>query len=215
MRITNILYYLLLAIIIVIGIVRYKKLTIPYKILILYVALNLAFEAISVFWANKYKNNMPIMHVASYSEFLLNTLAFYYLFKSHFTKRMIIIGIAVITLFFIINAVVLQPYTNRFPSNSLLISEIFYVVLSLMLFKQMLQYPVQINITRQSVFWYNTGVLFFSTTTFLNFGLINFYVKHHLQATLLYSCSFVLNMVFYLLIGISILLDNKLREANA
>jgi hypothetical protein len=85
-----------------------------------------------------------------------------------------------------------------------------------MIFKQMLQYPLQINITRQSIFWYNTAILFFSTTAFLNFGLVNYVVKHHLNPVISYNCGFVLNMIFYSLIGISILInDKKLITENA
>jgi hypothetical protein len=216
MRITSIIYYFLLSVVIIIGIVRYKKLTIPYKILLLYVGITLILEVLSVIWANIYQNNMPIMHISSCSEFLLTALVFYYLFKNRLIKRIISISIAVIILFFIFNSIILQPYTNKFPSNAILVSEIFYVILSLMIFKQMLQYPLQINITSQSIFWYNTAILFFSTTAFLNFGLVNYVVKHHLNPAISYNCGFVLNMIFYSLIGISILInDKKLITDNA
>jgi hypothetical protein len=209
MNITLIIYYSLLSIIIVTGIVRYKRLTIPYKILLLYIGVTLILEILSLICRYRYKNNLPVEHVASYSEFLLNSLVFYHLFRSKQTKKIIMVCIAAITVFFIFNSLKLQPYMSSFPSNSTIVSEIFYVILSLMIFKQMLQYPLQINITRQSIFWYNTAILFFSTTVFLNFALVNYYVKHHLNPTILYNCGLVLNMTFYLLIGVSIMIDDK------
>jgi len=214
MIITVILYYSLFLIILMIGVVRYKKLTTPYKILLLNVAITLIGEVVSKYCAIKYKNNMPIAHISVYTDFFLNGLIFYYLFKSKLFKRMILIGMGLIILFFIFNSLKLQPYNNVFPSNALLVSEIIYVTLSLLIFKQMLQYPLQINITRQSIFWFNTAILFFSTTAFLNYGLINYVVKHHLDYLIAYYCGFVTNMIFYTLIGMSILIDDKNIAAN-
>jgi hypothetical protein len=45
-----------------------------------------------------------------------------------------------------------------------------YALFSLLLFKEMLQYPLRINILKQSVFWYNTAILFYATTMFFMMG---------------------------------------------
>jgi hypothetical protein len=76
----------------------------------------------------------------------------------------------------------------------------------------MLLYPLKINIIRQSVFWFNCGVLFYSTSLFLIFGLGNYISEHRLSPNFV---SFLANFwyfilyVFQILIAVSLLTDNK------
>lgn len=208
------IYYVLLLLIFVLGIVRFKKLAIPYKILCFYVGATLLLEILSYICARKYQNNMPVEHISAYSEFIFNALIFYHLIKSTQIKKIVKISTAIITLFFFINSLWLQTYLHTFPSNAIIVSEIVLVVFSLLVFKQMLQYPLQVTITSQSIFWYNTAILFYSTTVFLNFGLINYVVKHHLDNATFYNCRFILNMIFYILLGIAIFIEDKKITAD-
>lgn len=208
-NITSIIYFIILSIVILIGMVRFLRLTIPFKLLLLYVLTTLLGELASKFFAIKYKNNMPVSHISAMTEFILNALIYYFLFRSMVLKKVILICIPAFITFFIINSIFFQSYKYVFPSNSLMTSGMFYAVCSLLLFKQMLSYPTQINITRQSIFWYNIGMLFYSTTIFLNWGLLNYFVNHKLNPILLYKCSIIINFIFYILLGISLLIDEK------
>jgi hypothetical protein len=207
-------YYLLLLLIFVLGMVRYKKLAVPYKILSFYVGVTLLLEILSRIYGYMYRNNMPVEHISSYSEFIFNAVIFYQLLKNRTLKKTAMAVIAAVTLFFIINSLWLQPYLHSFPSNAIIISEMVLVVFSLLVFKQMLQYPLQVNITGQSIFWYNTAILFYSTTVFLTFGLVNYVVKHHLSYDLIYLCQLILNMIFYILLGIAIFIEDKKITAD-
>jgi hypothetical protein len=171
-------------------------------------------EVFSKICANKFRNNLPVEHISSYSEFIFNALIFYVLLKSVRIKKIAKISIAAITVFFIINSIWLQPFLHSFPSNAIIVSEIALVIFSLLVFKQMLQYPLQVNITSQSVFWYNTAILFYSTTVFLNFGLTNYVIKHHLNNATFYNCRVILNMIFYILLGIAIFIEDKKITAD-
>jgi len=202
-------YYILLLIVFVIGVVRYKRLTIPFKVLTVLMGLTLLLEIIAKICAIRYRKNAPVIHITSLVEVIFYSLTYYYLFKNKAIKTSILVTIVLITIFAFINSLWLQPYYSDFPSNLVITSEILYTIFSLLLFKQMLLYPLPINITKQSVFWYNTAMLLFSTTTFLNLGLINYYVKHHLNDRIIFDFYFGINMIFYALIGISILINNN------
>jgi len=191
------------------GMVCFKKLTIPFKLLTLLVTFTLLLEITARICALMYKNNIAVMHIMGLTEYILFSLTFYYLFKSKIVKASILVSIVIISIFFFINALLLQPYNRVFPSNIVLPSEIAYTIFSLLLFKQMLQYPLQINIIKQSIFWYNTAILFFSTTMFLNLGLINYYIKHRLNDGIIHDFTLGINVIFYVLIGISILMNSK------
>jgi hypothetical protein len=77
------------------------------------------------------------------------------------------------------------------------------------MFKQMLLYPIKMNITSQSVFWYNTSMLFFSTTMFLNLGIINYYAKLKLGDEVIYYFWYGNYYILNILTGVALMIDNK------
>jgi len=212
MSIISISYDLLLLTVFSVGIIRYKRLTIPFKVLTWSVLPIFLLAILSGIFSLKYKNNVPIMHLECITGYIFYSLTYYYLFKSKAIKQSIIISIVIIIVFFIINAVFLQPFRKVFPSNVTTPTQVLYAVFSLLLFKEMLLYPLKINIIKQSVFWYNIGVLFYSTSLFLMFGLGNYIGDHKLSPNFVsfigYFWYFIL-YVFHILIGVSLLIDNK------
>jgi hypothetical protein len=207
-------YFILLLIVSVIGVVRYKKLTTPFKILSVLIILTLLLEITSEICAKKYKNNLPVSHFTVLSEYIFLSLTYYFIFKNKAIRTSIKIIMLIFIILFFVNAIFIQPYHSAFPSNMYTLEEIIYAIFSLMLFKQMLLYPLPVNIIKQSVFWFNTSILFYSTTMFFNFGLINYYIKHHLNDQVIFDFIAGINMIFYLLIGISIFIDNKQTSTN-
>jgi len=73
----------------------------------------------------------------------------------------------------------------------------------------MLQHPLEQNISRQSMFWFNISILFFSTTMFLNLGLLNYYAEHKWGKDLIYLLWVGNFYLLYILNSVSLLLDNK------
>ena len=73
----------------------------------------------------------------------------------------------------------------------------------------MLLYPVQFKITKQSIFWFNTAILFVSTTMFLNLELMNYYSHHRSLNTIVYYFWFAVDIIFNLLLGMAILTEKK------
>ncbi len=96
-----------------------------------------------------------------------------------------------------------------FPSNSMMLNEILFIIFSLVLFKQMLQYPLQVNIIKQSTFWYNAAILFYSTTIFFNTTLMNYYYHHHINVSIITYFWYFIEISFNLLLGIAILTDKR------
>jgi len=212
MSIISVSYDLLLLTVLCVGIIRYKRLTIPFRVLTWSVLLIFLLAILSQIVAHRYKNNIPVMHLECITGYVFYSLTYYYLFKNKTIKKTVIISIVIITVFFVINAVFLQPFRKVFPSNITTPTQVLYAVFSLLLFKEMLLYPLKINIIRQSVFWYNSGVLFYSTSLFLIFGLGNYIGEHKLSPNfisfLAYFWYFIL-YVFHILIGVSLLTNNK------
>jgi hypothetical protein len=212
MSIASISYRLLLLTVSVIAVRRYKKQSIPFKILSCAAIATLSLSISSYLVISRYKNNIPVQHVACISDYIFYSLTNYYLFKNKAIKKFIIVSIVLIMVFFFINALFLQPFFKVFPTYLYYPTQILFATFSLLLFKEMLMYPLKINIIKQSVFWYNTAMLFYATTMFFNMGLSNYLSQHNLSAFFVsfftYFWYFILD-VFSILVGISLLTHNK------
>jgi len=204
-------------IIAIIGVVRFKKMTMPFKLLAIWLVIDFLLDScgnplcIAIF-----KNNALLSHTETIGEFLFFASTYYYLFKEIWIKKLVMGCIITLSVFFVINGFTLQPFTKAFPTYVIMPAEIMYVVFAVLLFKQMLQYPMQVNITKQSIFWFNTGILFFSTTMFLVFSLMNYYSKHSTLEgmTLVLYFWHSIDIIFTILICVAILNENKYAVEN-
>jgi len=216
LTIVAISYCVLLFIVWGIGMSRYKQLTTAFKILNWSVPVTFVLAILSKVFAVKYRNNAPIIHLECITGYIFYSLTYYYLFKNAIIKKAIIISIVVITLFFIFNAIFLQPFNRVFPSYVFIPTQTLYVIFSLLLFKEMLLYPLSSNIFKQSIFWYNTDVFFYSTTLFTTLGLTNYLAKYSIYDPITTYLWYFILFVFHILIAVAFFTDNKeTNPANA
>ena len=211
MTIPEILNFLLLIGVLCIGVVRYKKLTIPFKILVFSVASTLLLDTLSKVSAIWYKTNASVLHLECLVLYIFYSSIYYHLFHNKTVKKVIFASTIIIIVFEAFNALFIQPFFKVFPSYLYMVTNTMLVIFSLLLFKQMLLYPIKMNITSQSVFWYNTSMLFFSTTMFLTLGIINYYAKLKLGDNAIYYFWYSTYYVLNILIGIALLMGNKNR----
>jgi hypothetical protein len=203
------IYDILLILIILIGVFHYKVLTIPFKILTIGMIATFIIAILSKISIIRYKTNAPILHLEAIIEFVFYALTYYYLFTTKIIKKIIIICIISFTIFSVINGIFLQPFRSEFPTNVNLPTLALLVVFSLLLFKQMLLYPLKIPILKQGIFWFNTAIFFYATTLFLNIGLSNLYTSNPALNTMVFYLWYFVLYIFNVLIGISLLRDSK------
>lgn len=189
--------------------VSYKRLTMPFRLLAWYLLYSFLDNIANRIVISSYGNNLIILHVETLANLVFFSLIYYALFKNGYVKMSVLIFLILGILLYIISFLFIQPYNKVFPSIMLLFNELLFVAYSLVLFKQMLQYPLQINITKQSTFWYNTAVLFFFSTMVLNFALINYYYEHNYQSKVESYFWYFNDVGFNLLLGIAVFMDRK------
>jgi hypothetical protein len=206
------IYLILLLIVSVEGIIRYKKLTPAFKILVIQILVTSITESIKKVIGKIFHNSMPVAHLSSLIEYSLFALTYYNLLQSARLKKLIIISIFIMLLLETVNIIFFESLL-QFPSVILNISQFIYVLFSLLMFRQMLLDPAEQSLSKQSIFWFNLDMLFYGTTMFLNYALTNYFIQNNLDTTILFYFSVVVNLLFYILIGISILIDNKKLNA--
>ncbi len=203
----------------IIGMVSYRKLTIPFRILTISLLVSTLINLLSDYiFIPLYKNNAPLSHTETISHFVFYALIYYHFFKIRRLKQFVQLSLILVSTFFIVNALYLQPLSHVFPTNLIVITDILRFLFSVLLFRQMLLYPVEINIIKQSAFWYNTAILFYAATGFLNASLMNYYGKHLLGVQVkVYLFEYLwngTNIIFDILFIIAILTDRKTQETT-
>jgi hypothetical protein len=193
-----------------IGMVRYKSLTMPFKLLSIYLIYTLFESIANKFYIAIHHQNILMEHIETIASYIFFSLIYYYLFKNKNIKRTILISIPLYIILFFVNSIFLQPFNHqKNPSTPMMINDLLFVIFALMLFKQMLQYPLQVNITKQSIFWFNTAILIYSASMFFNSALINYYPKHANLTTILTYFWYGFEVTLNLLLTVAVLMDKK------
>jgi hypothetical protein len=210
MNLRFIIYLLIILTAFIIGMVRFKRLAIPFKFLAVLVGLSFLSELGTRVMAYQTGSSMPIYHVICVVHFVLFSLIYHCLLETKVIKTAALWLMLPFIGFAIFNLLKLQPITS-FPSNSILISQALYIVYALALFLQMLTRPVLIPLSRQSMFWFNISVLVFSSVLLFNLGLINYFHKRDMDTSLLDAIIYAVSLTFYTLFGVALYLDNRIQ----
>ena len=183
----------------------------PFKLLAIWLTIDLLlFYPLNKLCISVYHNNILWYHVQSVFEYCAYAIIYYHLFINRRIKQIVLYSIPILVIFSIINGCFFQHFTKAFPSYVVVSEEILCAIFGVLLFKQMLQYPVQINITKQSVFWFNTSILFFSTAMFLIFSLMNYYATYKSKDIFMIKYFwYSVDIIFNVLLFIAILNDDK------
>jgi hypothetical protein len=202
-------YFFVLLIVTLFGVVNFKKLTTPFKLLTSLIGVTIVSEAGILICSRLFQSALPVYHIVAFYEYIFYSLIYYHLFKSHLIKSIILSTTFIIPAFAIVNSFFLQPYMRVFPSNLLLISNILCAIFAMLLFREMLFSPVQTKLFKRSAFWYNTAVLFFSVAMFFVFGVINYILKYQFHSRNIANFSHIINLLFYIAFWYSIYLNIK------
>jgi hypothetical protein len=204
MQLSFALYLVLLAVVFVIGILRFDRRSGPFKAMTLLVGTTLLSEVLTRVLIGMTKNSSPVYHVYVIVLYFFYAWIYRELFTDRRLKQIIAASTAVFLVLAICNTVFLQPL-RQFPSNSFMIVCVPMVILSLLLYLQMFNYPVEQSLFRQRVFWLNTATLFFFTTIFFTLSFFNYFIRHKFDTTLLINMIYITNLIYYMTLGVSLL----------
>ena len=191
------------------GLIRYRRLGLSFRILTWSAVAVFTLTIIADISSDIYRTNALVLQIECITQYVFYSLTYYFIFKNNLVKKAIIISVVVISALFFINGVFLQSFNKDFPTNIYIPTQILYAAFSLLLFKEMLMYPVRINIIKQSVFWYNTAILFYGTTMFFILGIYNYMAAHNLDDNFIFVFWYIIIYAFNILMCIALLTENK------
>ena len=203
-----IIYYLILFVVAIIGMVRLSKLTIPFRILAYLIIVILISEIIARVLVYTIRNSNPPYHILCILQYAGFAYIYYRLLTGHRARIYILISIIPFCILSCLNTLFFQTFFT-FPSNIIMLSYIVFIIFSLLLFMQMLDQPKETAIFKQSIFWLNIAILIYSIITPVSFGVLNYLAKHNLSAEIVGNFIEYFTFLYYLTIGYSILIDKK------
>ncbi len=192
------------------GLIKFKKLSSPYKLLTAFILVTFISESATRLFIYEYRNSCPPYHIYQPLQYFFIT-AFY---LSHLKKSIFLISWSwvLFIIYSIINSAFFQNVWTV-PTNAMLPANIVYVLCSLQLFKSMLMHTSDQPLLRQGLFWYNTSTLILFTFNFFCWSFYNVLLKLNNDSFTLTDITYALNMQYYIVTGIAIYLNAR-RSAD-
>lgn len=202
------IYLGLLILVCIVGVLRLHRLGSAFKMLLLMIAVTLISEIIGRWLSYRLRSSIPVYHFYVLISFWMYSFVYQKLLH-RLRQRYTVLFISILfSLFSVLNTLVFQKIME-FPSNSILASSMLLVVYSVMLFRQMLDELPGRQVVREGYFWMNTAVLFFFSIQTFDWGLYNYLLKRGIDLTPIVNFGFVASLIFYSLLGFSLVLDGR------
>lgn len=208
------IYLALVFLVFLLGVVRYKKLSTPFRILTVLIGITIVSEITSRILINYIHNSSPAYHFFIPIQFVLLFTIYGYLIESFKNKAFLAVASVLFVVLCFINFSFLQGFL-LFPSNVLLLSSVVFIILSLLIFHQMFNSVDQESLFIKSVFWFNCAILLFFTVTFLFWSFYNYLLRHKISTRPFATFIYYVNIVYYLMLACALALDDKVFKTRA
>jgi hypothetical protein len=213
MNIRLLSYYLILLLVCVVCVVRWKQLAKGERFIALLMFLTLATELTAFLIAQRWHNNMPVYHIYNPIEFLLTS--FYFNCSiDYFRKRNtgVIVGIVGVLLS-VLNTLFLQKITT-INSNFLLLEGTAIIIYSLLMLHQVLLDEEHLPYSRVH-FWIALCCLIFWATTFTGWGFYAVFNADEMKVIMFFDKVLtVANFLFYIGIGTTLAMYKRLTPTT-
>lgn len=199
----NIIYLSFILVTALFGVVKFRHLTTPLRLLVLLVCYAFISESIAEYLRITIKNNPEVYHFYVIISFWLNTLIYLQILESIKTKLTFIIIAIAFTLFGILNSLLFQKL-NSVPSINLTVNNVILVIFSLIVFRHLTDQNPFEPIQKNWVFYFNATVLIYFTIQIFNWGILNYLLKSHVNIMPIIYFNYFINILYYIALGITI-----------
>jgi hypothetical protein len=204
---TFVIYMLELIAILIIALSFKSKLDWPYLAIGALVFMTIISESLSTISAHQIKSNSAIFHLFTAVEFSLFSLIYYLLLKNPKFKTLVFVCVFLFAGFVVLNALYFQP-VSQMPFNNNMLASVLLMTYAFLLFLEMINLEIKNSLFALPSFWFNSGILIFNTAMLIFWGIYHL-VQFNPNNGILHIAMWLLNLIFYAFIGISIYLNGK------
>lgn len=192
-----------------VGLYLYKRLSRLTKLILLYVMFSFLIELIAYPMALN-GSNSAVYHFCVIGQLLLFGLIYFRSLdlKKHQLVYWLGMGIILLLELFIS---FYWTSLDAFPSINIVVLAALLIPLTLFQFRQMILYPVTLELEKQPLFWFNFGTFVFFT---LNFFILGFLSSTQELPNEMYQILWGSNVFLYATYLIAIILDSKIKSVE-
>jgi hypothetical protein len=202
-------YLLVLAMAVLKGLYRYKRLDTASRYLLLLLFITTVSEFICLVRIENKLGKAPVYHIYNVIEIILTTAYFLKTIRSYHFSSLMLATVIVWPTLGILNCIFFQPL-NKFNSNILLLESICIIAMSLYSLYKMLLNDTMYNVLKYPHFWIWSIQLIYWSSSFFFWG----YYEVLMQKGWKYMESFavaqaIINILVYIGIGLTLLFFPK------
>lgn len=164
-------------------------------------------ELTSLTLAHLIKNSSPPYHFLNILQISTWSMFFSFSTENLLTKKIVKYSAVILIIFSLLNSIFFQNIFSM-PSNAFLAQNIMLIIWCILLYFEILEWPSQINIYKNSTFWATVALLFFHFLSFAFYLTYNFFLDAKLKISIIQRIHLISNYIFYGLLSFSVLLNS-------
>jgi hypothetical protein len=202
-----VVYFIELCLILLVGLYFRNRLTTPFILLTVLIFVTIVSESLSHIAAHQIKNNSTIFHLYAPIEFTIKSAIYYLLFRHTIIKKIVFIVVFLFAAFVIYNAAYLQAI-DQAPFNNNTVACIVFITYAFLMYWEMINLEIETSLFAHPTFWFNSGMLIYYSSSLIFWGIYHI-IQDNANFKILNFAMWLLNLIFYLFLGISIYYAGK------
>jgi hypothetical protein len=214
--IINSLYYISLLLASLVSLVSFKNLESPYQKLAILILITSGIEIVAIVTYKYFDlSNNIIYHFSTPVEFFFYSMIYRDFFKSHKWNLVLFLCMCTLLLLEIGNTVFFQGLFES-NTNTIIAESVLLAFLSLSLFIKISKNLHYDNLLKESIFWFNSAVLFFYSFSILIWGFHSIKVYTYKDPPgIIYKFYIIICALFYLTLVVVLRLNaNKVKSSE-
>lgn len=195
-----------LAISVLIWLIRYRQLPSALQVLGCFLAIDLAIELLAGYLSSKRTNNLPLLHLLTFCEFIFFSFFYYHLIRTlSLHKRQFFVFISLVVAFLVVNSAFIQSIYS-FNSIAKGLVHLILIIYAIWYFYQLSSLgPDDANTAGRPLRLINSAVLLYYSGSLFIFMFTNFIQANDLRMHRgFWAFNAGLNVVFQLLVLIGL-----------
>ncbi len=192
-----------------IGLILARSLNLQLRLLLIYLVITAIKEIVCVYLGSNGETNLHIYNIAVAFNKIPLFLVYYHTLSNKTFKKIILLFIAISSAFAIYNVSFGQGLYS-FNTRSMLVTNFFIIIITLLYFYEILKKAEILSLTRVPMFWVSSSFLFYSAGTFLVFSLYEIYRQFSQPISIkIWIINSILYIVLNILLSIALLCVKK------
>lgn len=188
--------YIILALPLLRGLFAWKKLVESQRIIYLLVIITFINDSLTIHLNRQSQNNLWVYHFFVPLYFCVLVYLYRKSLNSLPVKSVLYWCIGLFLVFSTTNSLFIQPL-DSFNTNAITTSMVFYIILTIIYFYQLLAESLYTELERNPVFWLSAGVLLYNSGALILFILANYFLEEQRQLVMSF---WSLNIIFNILL---------------